>query len=286
MDIITTTARRQHLTVDQFGTDRRYRQQLMNLTKDQSGQYASIQSKLFSIEQGVNPLVAAAAPLLELYSELDGPIIELDIQELYQLLVHEMKTFEAKALANNFGSQTILAARYLLCSFFDDAIQATAWGKKNNWAFNNLLSTFHREPWGGEKFFLILERCSEKCSDFIELLELGYLLLRLGYLGQYRDDLDLKELSLICDNLYQLIEDHRGEHHSSLFVKQKQKKAIKRLSLVPPVWVTVSVAGVMLCASFFGYQQHLNKKNAAIMGFVNANIEHTHTHTHTQYTFY
>ena len=51
-----------------------------------------------------------------------------------------------------------LVARYVLCTFVDNAVLNTPWGAQSDWASQSLLVMFHKEVSGGEKFFEILER--------------------------------------------------------------------------------------------------------------------------------
>lgn len=58
--------------------------------------------------------------------------------------------------------ETIVEARYCLCTALDEAAALTPWGSSGVWSSNGLLVTFHNETWGGEKFFRLLARLSQK----------------------------------------------------------------------------------------------------------------------------
>ena len=55
------------------------------------------------------------------------------------------------------SNQVVISARYALCAALDEAVLATPWGHESEWAQHPLLVTLHREAWGGEKFFEVLE---------------------------------------------------------------------------------------------------------------------------------
>ncbi|WP_206197454.1 type IVB secretion system protein IcmH/DotU, partial [Pseudomonas viridiflava] len=80
----------------------------------------------------------------------------------------------------------MLAARYVLCTVLDEAVLTTAWGSSSNWSTMSLLSHFHQETFGGEKFFQLLERLGSNPARHLHLLELMYLCLALGLKGKYR----------------------------------------------------------------------------------------------------
>ena len=64
-------------------------------------------------------------------------------------------------------------------------VLSTPWGGESEWSHQSLLSTFHNETLGGEKFFLILERVMPDPATNLELLELMYLCLSIGFKGKY-----------------------------------------------------------------------------------------------------
>ena len=45
---------------------------------------------------------------------------------------------------------------------------------------------FHNETWGGEKFFVLLSRLTDRPGNNRDLLELLYVCLALGFEGRYR----------------------------------------------------------------------------------------------------
>ena len=79
----------------------------------------------------------------------------------------------------------MVAARYVLCAALDEAVLSTPWGAQSEWAQHPLLVTLHREAWGGEKFFDMLERISTDFARHIDLIELQYLVLAFGFTGKY-----------------------------------------------------------------------------------------------------
>ena len=72
-------------------------------------------------------------------------------------------------------NEVVLAARYALCAGLDEAVLSTPWGDQSEWAQHPLLVALHREAWGGEKFFEMLDRISQDPTRYIDLMELQYL---------------------------------------------------------------------------------------------------------------
>ena len=68
----------------------------------------------------------------------------------------------------------------------DEAVLSTPWGNQSEWAQHPLLVALHREAWGGEKFFDMLDRISQDPARYIDLMELQYLGLAFGFAGKYQ----------------------------------------------------------------------------------------------------
>lgn len=167
---------------------------------------AYYRSTLYTSTQGHNPLVVAATPLLSLI-----PLIQeiQDINQLHQVLVHEIKVFETTLQQHNYRYETVMAARYALCATLDDVITHDTDGRLQNWQNCSLLHNFHQEQLEKNRFFVILERLQQNSELHIELLELFYLCLNLGFQGAYRTPVDVhvgkQQLAVIIDTLYQSI---------------------------------------------------------------------------------
>ncbi len=135
---------------------------------------------------GINPLVRAANPLLALVVPLRYMASHTNLQELRQQLIAAVKNFEAEARASQIDAESIAAGRYALCTFLDETIASTPWGGSNVWSSHSLLVMFHNEGFGGEKFFLIMQKLAQDPKTNLFLLELMYLCLALGLEGRYR----------------------------------------------------------------------------------------------------
>src|SRR5262245_1214358 len=135
---------------------------------------------------GLNPLVQAASPLLLLAGQLRGTLSVPDIQGLRRHAVDEIRRFEDRARAAGIRNEVVLAGRYALCVSLDEAVLSTPWGAQSEWAQQPLLVAYHKEAWGGEKFFELLDRISKDAARHIDLLELQYLCLSLGFKGKFQ----------------------------------------------------------------------------------------------------
>lgn len=223
-------------------------------------------SQAFDINTTINALVAAAAPLLTIATQLREQRQPPELILLHSSLCHEIKAFENKARASGYRTPIILAARYFLCALIDEIILTTTWGNHSRWEQHNLLRTFQRESVGDERFFLILERSCEDPKLHMDLLELGYLCLSLGYEGKYRKKPGgQQELGLLIDRLYHLIRDDRGEFSKLLLISSTAKgPAKKSRNRLPPVWLTLIITLLVLLGIYLPYHIQLDHLAAPV----------------------
>lgn len=163
-------------------------------------------SRIYTSNININPLIGACDQLLSLITALKTTEYPDDPEQFLQDLAHEIRSFEHRAQIANYGSNTIIAARYALCCLVDETIQLTPWGQKNSWHEKNLLALFYHEHDGNERFFQIVERSLEKIEENLHLIELLYLCLNLGFGGKQRHTADgQNELVALTNKLYQII---------------------------------------------------------------------------------
>jgi type VI secretion system protein ImpK len=176
--------------------------------------------------------------------------------------VDEIKAFNLSAEKEGYDQQTIENARYALCTTIDEAIFNTPWGHESGWGENSLLSIFHQEVSGGDQFFHSLKDIGQNPSKNIDLLELKYVCLALGFQGRYRIvNAGKEKLFQIRNWLSELIRKQRGSMEPLLSPHwQGVETEAKGLSKTIPLWVSIAVACALLLALFLGLYSLLNSK--------------------------
>ncbi|SEA23376.1 type IVB secretion system protein IcmH/DotU [Microbulbifer marinus] len=209
-----------------------------------------------SIRNSLNPLVAAASKLLGVIIKLRTTMKHDNVPDLHKRLTREIQNFEREAKQLSLAPETVLTARYLLCTVVDEVVLTTPWGTASGWSQHSLLSLFHKETFGGEKSFLILQRMLETPGSHLELLELFYLCLSLGFQGKYRlVQRGHEQLEQIRDNLYQTIESHRPAMERDLSPHwQGCVERKTRMIHYIPLWVIASVVFGLLAVTYSGYR--------------------------------
>lgn len=133
----------------------------------------------------INPLVAAANPLLMALPSLRTASPPGDVGALRLRLLDLLKDFDAACTRQGVADEHRHLARYALCTVLDEAIQRTPWGGTANWAQQSLLIHGFKENWGGEKFFQILDKMMQSPDRYAALLDLFAICLALGFMGRY-----------------------------------------------------------------------------------------------------
>jgi type VI secretion system protein ImpK len=207
---------------------------------------------------GLNPLVQSATPLLLLTGELRHAS-SVDVGGLRRHVLEEIRRFEEQARAAGVRSEIVLAARYALCAGLDEAVLSTPWGAQSEWAQHPVLVALHREAWGGEKFFEMLDRICVDPATHIDLMELQYLMLALGFTGKYHMlDRGTEQLAELQRNLLRTIRSHRGSAPTELSLQwQGLEDRRNRLVRYVPWWVVVAAAVAALAVTFVVYYSRL-----------------------------
>jgi len=219
------------------------------------------------IPSGINPLVSAAAGLVALPTQLLAMASHSDTVGLRNQVLEQIKAFENKARTAGIDPDVTYTTRYVLCSFIDEAVLNTIWGSSSSWGSQSLLSTLHAETSGGETFFVILDRLLKDPNANIDLLELMFICLSLGFKGRYavmnQGQEKLEELRNI---VFEQIRRRRGDFPQELSPHwQSQSNQRTSLRNYVPLWVVVAVAGALLLAIFIGFTMVMDETSDPVI---------------------
>ena len=220
---------------------------------------------------GINPLVAAASPLLNAVTQLRASSSHPDLAGLHERLARAVRAFEAAATRNGVPPRNILAARYVLCTFLDEAAASTPWGGSGAWAEHRLLVLFHNEAQGGEKVFQLMARLAEDPKANRDLLELLHAVLSLGFEGRFRVvDNGRAQLEQLRERLLAMVRTQRGPYERELSVHWKGAPAGRAPLSQLPTWVVLALAGVLAMALYLGLMFDLNRVSDPVFADIHA----------------
>lgn len=241
--------------------------------------YAARLQGAHPFDMGLNPLVAGAWDLLAELVQLKASAGRESLPALNERLSCAITAFETRALHEGADNGQVMSARYVLCSVIDEAVVTTAWGSRSDWSKMSLLSRFHNETFGGEKFFQLLERLSRDSVKHVALLELMYLCLALGFEGKYRViERGAVQLEAVRDALYRQVRQVRGDP-PPLFVAAPAQALPRRsrLRLIPATWLAAGSL-LMLLVMYSGFAWVLGtERTRALQAFQSSAPELTRT---------
>jgi type VI secretion system protein ImpK len=209
---------------------------------------------------GLNPLLAAANPLLNAVSQIRGTLTHPNPAGLREQLAVAIRNFESRARASGIAPEKVIAARYALCTLLDEAAASTPWGGSGSWANHSLLVLFHNETWGGEKFFQLLSKLAENPAANRDLLELMYACLALGFEGRYRVlENGRAQLETLRERLAQLLRQQAGEFERDLSPHWQGVVPPSRSILATvPLWIGAALCGLAVFGAYFWFSYALN----------------------------
>ncbi|NOQ64398.1 MAG: type VI secretion system protein TssL [Methyloprofundus sp.] len=209
---------------------------------------------------GLNPLEKASSGLLALLTRINGSQQQTNSAALKNKIIQEIQKFEVTADNSGIDTQTISSARYVMCTVLDEAVLGTPWGHNSDWSQHSLLSQFHKEVSGGDRFFQLLKSLAQNPSKNKGLLELMYVCLALGFEGRYRIVEGGKDKLLgIREWLFNIIQQETGSAEYALSPHWEgvtdQRNPLTRFI---PLWVFAAVAAALLAALFSIFLFQLN----------------------------
>ena len=233
-----------------------------------SAVYIAQQASLEDYTPGLNPLVNCASGLLlemvrlrTLGSETMAPrgdgetrADERGLEDLGNRLEAEIRGFENRALGCDIDHSQVLAARYVLCTALDESVSTSPHGAHGGWSRQALLSTFHNETWGGEKFFQIIDRCIQQPARNLYLLELIYLLLSFGFEGRYKlQSRGPIELELLRERIYRQVRILRGEPALDLCKKLPDGNYKNKIYTYVPLYLLIVFVITCLTVTYVSF---------------------------------
>lgn len=210
--------------------------------------------------RGINPIVDAATVLLALATRLRRIRQTQDIAGLRERAIAELKRFEQRLRAQSLPQNQLRDAHYAICATIDDIVLNSPWGSQSLWSQQSLLSTFHADVAGGERFFESLRTFQSDPARNMAVLELMFVCLGIGFEGRYRvHPRGGSELARIQEELYQIIRQFRGETERELSPHWRGEPAPHRsIATLVPSWVTALVVAVVLLTVYMGLSFTLN----------------------------
>ena len=212
-----------------------------------------------NVAHGLNPLLAEANSLLMLVPRLRHTRQVQDPAALRASLAQGVRDFAKAAQDRAIAPERVMAARYVLCTMIDEAASDTPWGGGGLWGRHSLLVEFHNEVFGGEKVFQLMARLAEKPDANLDLLELIYAAVSLGFEGRYRViEGGRVQLDAVRTKLAQIIRQQRGAYPAALAEHWRATPApVRKVLSWLPLAVAAAVSMLLLGGLYAAYSWSL-----------------------------
>jgi len=130
-------------------------------------------------------------------------------QDLRAQLLHLFEVFEKRCYESQLDSGSVEDAKYAMAAFVDEKVMSSAWPHKLSWMGKPLQLEFFGDNLAGEGFFKRLTKLRQNCDRNIDVLEIYYLCMQLGFEGMYRMR-GLEQLQALQVDLRTQIADFRN----------------------------------------------------------------------------
>lgn len=258
-------------------------------------------SRLAAIKAAGNPLLEAARPLLRALADMPAELDHQRVEQLRELLEHEVRAFQRLCEQTNIRRDHMLGARYCLCTAIDEAAMQTAWGKNSKgyrtaratadgiapnagrdghdagveWVTRGLATIFHEDRQGGDKVYLLIGRLMADPQEHLDLLEVIYRILSLGFEGRYRFEAGgHRKHEAVRQRIYNEIMARRGIVPTALSPHWQSDVKARRASFYDfPVWITVALLAIILLGGFGYFKYELMGRSAEVQKLI-ADIGH------------
>ncbi len=213
-----------------------------------------------------NPLFNLGAGLLALVATLPRLGEPADISLFQERLIEDIQLFRRRGRRSKCHPWMVDKCCYLFCVILDELVLHTDWGRRAGWANNTLLSRLYNQRNGGEVFFLLLERIQRYSVRLLDLLELQYVFLRLGFHGRYRHH--PRQLHKITADLYQLICRHRQPSYftPAVDVSVSKPRRIRTRSFLSPILLLMLLLLLLGVGTGYYCIDHFNDITAELHG--------------------
>ncbi|ANI35392.1 type VI secretion system protein [Pseudomonas sp. JY-Q] len=208
-----------------------------------------------------NLMLDAAAPLFGLVMRL-RTLDELpNIKDVHQQVRIQIDSIREEIRQHGYEPAQLLAYSYGLCLYIDEAVMDRPWGKSSCWSHEPLLSIFHDETWGGEKFFTVLSRLMQEPKRYQDVLEFMYFALCLGLKGKYAIAPKGEEsLNALIHQLHGIIRELRGptpEEVCDPYTNVAPRNF--RMSRIWPWWSPLVISAIAMAVAYgiYSYRLHL-----------------------------
>ncbi|MGF1722347.1 type IVB secretion system protein IcmH/DotU [Vibrio kyushuensis] len=167
---------------------------------------------LQNFDKAENQLLNISSSLLATVLKISTMPEPYDLTSLREEIIHDINNVKEQASQLSYPIAVIDKLCFLYAVVIDELIIYTDWGEQKGWENKTLLSELFGMRNGGELFFNVTEKAIRQPHKMIDLLEIIYIFLSIGFKGQFREH-GSDQLKTSIHQLEQLISQYRQSSH-------------------------------------------------------------------------
>ncbi|WP_271272509.1 type IVB secretion system protein IcmH/DotU [Aliamphritea hakodatensis] len=141
--------------------------------------------QLQQFSQYPNPLLNACAEALALCVSVQRMSRPDDMHRFRQGLVNAITDLKQRIAGLDYPASVADKTCFLFCIVLDEFILNCDWNEECRWENQTLLSELFGMRDGGEQFYAVVEKALSQPNLLVDMLEVIYVLLKIGFKGQY-----------------------------------------------------------------------------------------------------
>lgn len=221
-----------------------------------------------------NKLLQSATPIFTLAAALRNKDRGANLPENFrEQIIKLFDQFERTAFEQQIPVNATQQAKYALAAFIDELVLSSAWLGRNQWMGTPLQLQFFGEHLAGENFFQRLQTLRQNPQANIDLLEIYFLCLQLGFEGVYRLR-GLEHLLSLQVDLRSQIEMERGIVSPILSpAGLPEQSIVTKVGARLPYWVIGSVTAAIMFFIFLGFTVAIDHQANVALKNINSSKE-------------
>ncbi len=179
-----------------------------------------------------------------------------DLTSLRNKLIDDINHIKSRGAELTYPIAVIDKLCFLYAVVIDEFIIYSPWGEKRGWENKTLLSQLFGMRNGGELFFSVADKAIRQPHKLIDLLEIIYLFINIGFKGQYRGQ-NSEQLKVFTHQLEQLISQYRQPSNVFCHTRIKLPKIRQPIRKQRFLSITLLFFGlVMTCVGITEFWYH------------------------------
>lgn len=218
-----------------------------------------------------NLILECCASLFSLTIKLRDSERGVNVSDKFRTMIFvAFDEFERKAYENKISLKIVNESKFALSAYIDETVLTSLWPGRMQWMSNPLQLKYFGEHLGGEVFYDKLKKFRQSGERFVDLIELYYVCLQLGFEGVYRLRGFEKLLALQVDVKNQ-IDSYKTNKSMRLSPSGIPKDTVvETIRKEVPYWVIVSVAFSLVVITFIFYNEIIDEYSSESVEKINS----------------